>query len=167
VFWPPLDPGGLYLALVNRTGRDRLARRPPADVEALIALAESQGSADLYQRALKAAPTSLAASRGLARLRYPDEGILEKAVKAHPADPFLLTLRGEALRQAGKLDNAERTLRAAIDADPDQVEPYINLGVLCATQGRGAEAIKLFESALAIDPLNQAAILNLRRARGR
>jgi tetratricopeptide (TPR) repeat protein len=80
------------------------------------------------------------------------------------SDPFLLTLKGEALRRGGRPAESEEVTRAAIAADPDQPEPYVNLGALLAAQGRKQEAIELFREALRIDPANQAARFNLNLA---
>ena len=76
---------------------------------------------------------------------------MRKGLAQRPGDPFLLTLNGEALRRDGQLPAAEKALRAAVDADADQPEPYVNLGVLLANQGRSVEVVKMFEAALNID----------------
>ena len=75
---------------------------------------------------------------------------------------MLLTLLGEGLSRAGAIAEAEGTLRAAIAADPDQPEAYVNLGALVARAGKHAEAAELFRKALAIDPGDRAAAHNLR-----
>jgi Flp pilus assembly protein TadD len=85
---------------------------------------------------------------------------------ARPGDPFLLTLYGEGLRRNRQFPEAEQALRSAIEADADQFEPYLNLGVLLAEQGRFAEAVKMFREALSIDPANQPAAGNLKLAVG-
>lgn len=162
VYWPPGGDGGIYEKLVNPSERGALARRPPAEPEALVALAERTGDAALLERALEKAPTLLGAWRRLALLRFPDLTLIERGLAARPGDPFLLTLEGEALRREGKFAEGERALRAAINADPDQPEPYVNLGVLLAQLGRRAEAARMFGEALAVDPGNRAAAGNLR-----
>jgi hypothetical protein len=164
LYWPPGADSPLYEALVNRNAWPRLTRRPPAEPEALLMLAEATKSAGLYERALQAAPGVLGAWRGLALLRFPDLQVMRKGLAARPSDPFLLTLYGEALRRQGLFPEAEKTLRAAIDADADQPEAYVNLGALLAQQRRFAEAVKMFRAALAIDPDNQAAAGNLKLA---
>src|SRR5207302_11301220 len=93
---------------------------------ALLMLAEGTKSAELYERALQAAPGLLGAWRGLALLRFPDLQVMRKGLAARPSDPFLLTLYGEALRRQGLFPEAEKALRAAIDADADQSEPYVD-----------------------------------------
>src|SRR5207245_9258813 len=91
----------------------QLRRRPPAEPEALLMLAEATKSAELYERALEVAPGLLGAWRGLALLRFPDLQVMRKGLAARRSDPFLLTLYGEALRREGLLPEAEKAPRAA------------------------------------------------------
>jgi hypothetical protein len=104
-------------------------------------------------------PSPLEALRRAALERFPDLARIPDG-----DDALLLTVRGEALHRAGKLDEAERVTRAAIAADPDQPEPYVNLGALLASRGRTLEAERLFREALRIDPANKAARFNLNLA---
>ena len=161
VYWPGGQEMALFRDLVNR----RDAEGPlPANAEALLFLADRTGVASLYAAVTRTDPKLLGGWRGLARAKFPDLDSIAAGVNRFPKDPFLLTLQGDALRMAGKLEDAERVSRAAIAADPDQPEPYINLGVLLAQQGRLEEAIALFRAGWAIDPNNRAAEANLRLA---
>ena len=150
VYWPPQADALLYETL--------------AEPEASLMLAQGTKSAELYERALQASPRLLSAWRGLALLRFPDLEVTRKGLAACPGDPFLLTLYGEGLRRNRHFPEAEQALRSAIDADADQFEPYLNLGVLMAEQGRFAEAVKMFRQALAIEPANEPAAGNLKLA---
>jgi Flp pilus assembly protein TadD len=78
-------------------------------------------------------------------------------LKHSPQDAFLLTLLGTARSN-------EADLRAAIEADPDLPEAYINLGTILARKGQRDEAIALFRKALEVDPQSRAAEGNLRLA---
>ena len=89
-YWPSDPDAPLYEALVNRSEWPRLTRRPPGEPEALLMLAEATKSAELYERALKAASGLLGAWRGLALLRFPDLEVIGKGLAARPSDPFLL-----------------------------------------------------------------------------
>jgi len=110
-----------------------------------------------YAAALEQSPSLLAAWRALGLLRYPAIQPLLEGLKHFPNNPFLLTLLGTARSN-------EADLRAAIEADPDLPEAYVNLGALLASKGRGPEAIALFRKALEVDPTNRAAEGNLRLA---
>src|SRR5260370_30389052 len=91
LYWPPGAGSPLYEALVNRSEWPRLTRRPPAEPEALLMLAEATKSAELYERALQAAPGLFSAWRGLALLRFPDLQVMRRGLAARPSGPLLLT----------------------------------------------------------------------------
>jgi hypothetical protein len=110
-----------------------------------------------YRGALEREPKLLAAWHGLGLLGYPALQPLLEGLKHFPGNSFLLTLLGTARSNAADL-------RAAIEADPDLPEAYVNLGALLARSGRREEAIALFRKALEIDPTNRAAEGNLRLA---
>jgi tetratricopeptide (TPR) repeat protein len=59
---------------------------------------------------------------------------------------------------------SEADLRAAIQADPEMAEAYVNLGALLGSKGNTLTAIELFRQALLIDPRNRAAEANLKLA---
>ncbi|MBL8234292.1 MAG: tetratricopeptide repeat protein [Bryobacterales bacterium] len=161
IFWPPKENLRTYRAIANAWDSGKPLPEHP---EAILFVADKTGKPQFYQAVIQADPRLLGGWRGLARSRFPDLSAIQLGLSRFPADPFLLTLQGEALRLAGRLSDAERACRAAIAADPDQPEPYVNLGVLMAQQGRLAEAIALFRAGLAIDPNNKAAEGNLRLA---
>ncbi|MBI3679398.1 MAG: tetratricopeptide repeat protein [Acidobacteria bacterium] len=110
-----------------------------------------------YQQALAKMPSLVPAWRGLALVEYPNLEAILGGLKHAPRDAFLLTLLGTA-----RGDEAD--LRAAMMADPDLPEAYVNLGALLAHKGEKAEAVRMFRQALAIDPRNQAALANLKLA---
>lgn len=163
IYWPPGDDGGVYRDIVNKPD----PKRPlPREAEAILVIANKVGAAGLYEAVTQADPKLLGGWRGLAHARFPDLRPIEQGLVRFPLDPFLMTHLGEALRARGRLADSERASRAAIMADPDQADPYINLGVLLAQQGRVGEAIRLFQQAWAIDPLSKAAESNLKLVLG-
>ncbi len=125
--------------------------------EAFRKAGQKDAAAEQYLKALSAMPSLLPAWRGLALVRYPDLDPMLGGLKQSPRDAFLLTLLGTAR-------NSETDLRAAIAADPELPEAYVNLGALLARQGRKNEAIELFRAVLALDPRNVAALANLKLA---
>jgi WD40 repeat protein/tetratricopeptide (TPR) repeat protein/predicted RNA-binding Zn-ribbon protein involved in translation (DUF1610 family) len=60
--------------------------------------------------------------------------------------------RGALLFQSGKLDEAESTLREAVEANPWNATAHGNLGVVLLHRDRRAEALEWFEKAVGIDP---------------
>jgi len=77
----------------------------------------------------------------------------------------VLSALGSAELGLGRLGQAERTLRRAIDVDESFVPAWNNLGVVLMEQRRYAEARLIFETAFKIDNGQTAAIAeNLRLA---
>jgi tetratricopeptide (TPR) repeat protein len=68
------------------------------------------------------------------------QGTLDSAGRRFPADPRLLTLRAIAAYRDNRLENAERWLRRALDADPRYPPARFNLALLLRESGRSAEA---------------------------
>jgi tetratricopeptide (TPR) repeat protein len=110
-----------------------------------------------YEQALKGMPGLIAAWRGLALARYPAPEPAIEGLEHAPGDAFLLALLGMARA-------SEADLRAAIQADPEMAEAYVNLGALLGSKGNTLTAIELFRQALLIDPRNRAAEANLKLA---
>ena len=74
------------------------------------------------------------------------------------ADNFTL---GLAHHRAGRLDDAARHYRKALEADPDFPGALLNLAVLCMGLQKYDEAFSLFERARARDPDNASILVNL------
>lgn len=70
---------------------------------------------------------------------------------------------GLEAEKAGKTDEALISYRAAIAADPNFVDPYINLGTLLFGQKKYDEALKTFRDAVDKDPQNADAWANIGR----
>ncbi|HVU34380.1 MAG TPA: tetratricopeptide repeat-containing glycosyltransferase family protein [Opitutaceae bacterium] len=60
--------------------------------------------------------------------------------------------RANALREAGQVDAAIQELRAAIAADPEFAEAYVNLGHLLERAAGLADAAAMYERAIALQP---------------
>ena len=72
-----------------------------------------------------------------------------------------LQVLGIAHAQQGKLDSAERLIRAALRYDPESTEAYNNLGMVLHAQERHEEAMACYETAIARRPLYAVALNNL------
>ena len=68
----------------------------------------------------------------------------ERAAEARPGNGEILYNLGNGLLAAGRLAEAERTLRLALDTDPGHLRARTNLGVAQKEQGRLDEAIETF-----------------------
>lgn len=102
---------------------------------------------------------------GLAKVAY-QQGDYEKAIaladKA-PDDGFAQTIKGMALRKLGKLQEAKVILENNLNKVPYDWMKAENLniqGQIDQELGRDTEAIRQFEQAVALDPLNVVALSN-------
>jgi tetratricopeptide (TPR) repeat protein len=94
------------------------------------------------------------------------------APEASPASVDIdgLIDRGLTLHEAGRLAEAERVYRDAIDACDDDSVLYYNLAILLEDMERAAEAVQAYEAAISRDPAFADAHYNLallHEARGR
>lgn len=70
--------------------------------------------------------------------------------------------RGHTYLAQNKIGLAITNFKKAIElADPPMVEAYVNLGFALTLFGREQEGFKMYNQALALDPLNKEAHLNL------
>ncbi len=79
---------------------------------------------------------------------------LRAALQTAPDSPILHLLVGDAYQVAENLPAADAAYRKAIRYAPGWAKPKVNLGLLRLAQNKPADAVKLFESALARDPEN-------------
>jgi len=89
--------------------------------------------------------------------------LFSDAVAADPASP---TARNNLGHTLGKLKRAEEGiahLREAVRLRPDYAVAWVNLGELCYSAGRDAQAVEAIDGALAVDPGN-AGLRHLRDA---
>lgn len=79
----------------------------------------------------------------------------------HPRDPQMRFLSGVILKQRGDLASARETFTALTRDFPELPEPYNNLAVLEAAEGRLAEARQTLEMAIRLHPAYATAHRNL------
>jgi tetratricopeptide (TPR) repeat protein len=84
-----------------------------------------------------------------------DEGLalIERAHQLSPKDPFILDSLGWALYRLGKLDDAERYLRAALEGRPD-AEIAAHLGEVLWRKGERDQARAIWKAQLDSNPDN-------------
>ena len=117
---------------------------------ALAALDNSSASMRLYQEYLAVDPDNREMYERLTNAQLAE---LERQRMAH--DPLLRERqRGLALLDQGKADEAGNVLEISLKKNPQDVQIIGGLGLVRMRQGRHAEAKKLFERALALDPDN-------------
>jgi tetratricopeptide (TPR) repeat protein len=85
-------------------------------------------------------------------------------------DPEARRVYAAALSQLGlaTLERRDRDLaralfRAAAEVGPDDAQPLVNLGVMAGAERRFAEALRLTERALALEPVHVGALVNAAR----
>ena len=86
--------------------------------------------------------------------RYPEALTnFQRALELEPDDPEYHNLMGQTYDQMGLPDEAEKSLRRAIELNAHYAIGYYDLGVILAKQeGRAREALKAFKQALKNDP---------------
>lgn len=70
----------------------------------------------------------------------------------------ILSALGSANLRLGRLGQAEKLLRKAIEVDPHSVPAWNNLGVVLVERGQYGEAKRVFETAFALDAGNSEQI---------
>ncbi len=83
------------------------------------------------------------------------------AVACDPCDSNAYDGLAYAFSRLERYFEAETCCRRALQLAPESAELMGSLGVVLAVQGRRDEAIAQFQAALAVDPVNQAALSNL------
>ena len=81
----------------------------------------------------------------------------DAAIKLLPEFPEAEYQRGNALLSSGKIDDAEKSFRRALELRPDWTLPMTNLGMLLVQKNQFAEAEKLLTGAIKENELNFAA----------
>jgi tetratricopeptide (TPR) repeat protein len=90
--------------------------------------------------------------------------LISRAIAIRP-DAVYHTNLAEALRRAGRKQEAEAVCRRAIEIAPTFPTAYINLGVILQELQRPEEAMNILQRAIDIDPKNAQAWTNLGNAR--
>ncbi|MEZ4814454.1 MAG: tetratricopeptide repeat protein [Bdellovibrionota bacterium] len=91
------------------------------------------------------------------------EEILLEIYTESSKNAYFLSLLSFSEKKAGRLENAERHLAAAIDLEPGQWVLHHNMGMLQFNKGRSQEAMKHFEKALELSPKNYRVLLSMGR----
>ena len=86
--------------------------------------------------------------------------IYKEVLKKDPENKFALYNLGLIDQQAGKIESAEKYYRRALRTDPDFGSALFNLAIL-RTGSAPQEALELYKHAIALDPANASAHLNL------
>lgn len=148
-------------------GEDALLQRALANAN--LGLGQLDAAQVHYRNALKLAPDDRAAMIGLAmaltRGGTPDEAValLDPVAAKNPADADVARALVESWiagantrRDAGDFADAEARLTALVARYPDSVEGLFQLASLYGLQQKYAEAVPLYEKAMAISPDNPA-----------
>lgn len=124
----------------------------------MIVLDDLEAALESFRRTTETlpefAPGWANAGAALGELERPEEalGKLERAADLDPLSHSLASNLGVTLRDLGRLAEAERAFRWALELAPDFVFGHYNLANAVYLQGRHREAVGLFEKAQARDP---------------
>jgi tetratricopeptide (TPR) repeat protein len=88
--------------------------------------------------------------------------LIERALELSPDDPFILDSMGWAQFRLGKLDDAEKYLRRALDERPDP-EIAAHLGEVLWVKGERVRAQEIWQSQLRTAPENPVLLETMRR----
>ncbi len=169
--WPRLAAAGLVLLAGVSVSQLALVPIDPArDIVNAANLrldANDYGHAlALYEQALSLNPDNAQANLGLGivldQLGRGDESgaFYERSVAASP-DAIAYNNLGTWYHQRGRLDEAERAYRRAVELKPQLAQAHNNLGIIYSLSGDDARAIDAFATALRHDPRNCKAATNL------
>jgi tetratricopeptide (TPR) repeat protein len=92
------------------------------------------------------------------------ETLWSYVVGIEPRHAFANCALGTLDAGRGRLDEAERRLRVALQTDPEYAEAHNNLGIVLNARGRAGEAVQHYEAALRIKPAYADAHFNLANA---
>lgn len=149
------------------------AGKDGGDAEELMGLASAALSAGERPGALAALGRARAKARSRTDLRrlahlYDEAGearealrLFEFLVQGHDNDAVLRKDLAVCAYRAGNLRLAARNLEAALKLDPGLQEASLSLGAVYVAQGRRAEALRVYEAALAAAPGDPAPLREL------
>jgi Flp pilus assembly protein TadD len=87
--------------------------------------------------------------------------VIEEAVDKYPNSPALLNLKGEALWQLGKIDEATELFLYIKEHWPSHVETLNNIAIILCYEKKWDDAKKLFQKILALSPSNKEVLENI------
>lgn len=150
--------GDLEAAL---TAGEEALRRDPSSTRTMLLVAQLEAAKGRTDRALELLDIALAADPGFGEAavrkasllaeqgRRTEAGqLLEATINRNPSPRLEVAYAQIAELPAGRVEEAERRLRAALEGDPFMAQGWRALGSLLAGQGRQAEAIEAWRSGL-------------------
>jgi tetratricopeptide (TPR) repeat protein len=150
---------------VDKMRPEYIAGRPPSSVQPFaVAVACVFLLAALPADAQQSAPPSVATEVGaLMKAGKYDEALAraDARLKDNPRDAQVRFMRGVILTEQGKTVEASAVFEQLIQEFPELPEPYNNLAVLQAAQGRYESAYRLLQQSLAAQPNYLTAYENL------
>jgi tetratricopeptide (TPR) repeat protein len=146
---PPNTPAGAPASAPATAATAPAAATPPAD--AITGAPESRG---MDEAARKAYAAKLREAQGLvAQKRYADAiAILDALTAAHPHEPQARFIKGVALMDEARNDEAIAQYRGLVAEFPELPEPHNNLAVLYARKGEYTLARDELERAIEAAP---------------
>ena len=122
-----------------------------------LAAGDRAGAIACHEEALRLAPASAPALRGLALLLLeaaPVQAAMtaQRAVEAAPQDVEALSVLGQALSRLGRAEDAVRVFQAAADHAPLLAQAQCNLCLALIRAGRASEAVAAGERATRLNP---------------
>jgi tetratricopeptide (TPR) repeat protein len=125
---------------------------------------DKQMAAALYREAIAALPDNAGLPYQLALVLNDlndtegERAALEQAVKIDPDFALAQYQLGVLNSQNGDVGSAEKQFRLAVKAFPGYVQAWIALAATLAKESRSQEALRAVDSALKIDPNNNAGL---------
>jgi len=134
--------------------------------QALFTNGDFEGSRELAIALLQASPQDptllrLAGKAGVELGRDDALGQLEQAAAADAENPDAWRDLADALLAEGRLDEAAKAIRQAVELRPDDVASLVDLAHVVHASGRTPEAVQQLEQALELDFNNLAALRGL------
>lgn len=149
-----------------RTGRLHWWRRSPDELQKAITLFASALESDpSFAPAYAGMADSwmlLAQYGNLSSMQATEKAMpmIEKALEIDPSSAEAFAALGLARWQIGQMNAAESALRQSIKLNDDYIPAYLWLGGVLGELGRLPEQSRIFEQAMAIDPLNELLAIN-------
>ena len=164
----------LYRSVLKRFPKNKKALKAltdmkPKAVPALLKTAQQAQAARNWPQATETlraaatlAPELTEISQALAACQFETGQIpaalrtAERILKRKPGDPGALNVKGRALREMGRGDEAGQCLEAALGHPETDARTLTNLGILARAQGDRQAAAGYYQQALDLEPDNPA-----------